>query len=79
MCTAFLESFESSCNSYYHIERSRETFLVIIYNSQCVNFEASRAKSEINIEFNSLHNVLKVDIDKLVNMSQSDHITTYIK
>ena len=38
-CTAFLEFFKSSCDSYYHIERSRETFLVIIYNSSLLKYD----------------------------------------
>ena len=33
MCTALLEFFESSCNSYYCIERSKETFLITIHNT----------------------------------------------
>ena len=50
MCTALLESSESSYDLYYHIERHREAFLVTIHN-----------KNEIEI-FNSDLKLLKNSI-----------------
>src|SRR5204863_10147117 len=70
MCIALLESFESSCDSYYYIERSREAFLVTICNTSIADLLSSLKTEMTSHKENtswkkSLNSLININISEL--------------